>query len=248
MILAEQTIVLTGGAGSIGDFLVSNLYQSASRLVVVDKNEEKLQILKNRFNNIEVYCCDLTAPEKVSETVGEIFKTNKVSVLINNAGFIHSEPLVNILKPEERKHSFIAWDETIKANLYSAFYMSATAAEQMVAQKIKGLIINISSISAKGNMGQTAYSAAKAGIEAMTITWAKELGMFGIRAAAIAPGFFDTASTQNSLSEANIKKWSKSVPLNRLGKFEELASGIRFIIENDYYNAQTLSIDGGLKI
>jgi 3-oxoacyl-[acyl-carrier protein] reductase len=248
MILAEQTIILTGGAGSIGEFLVSNLLESAGKLVVVDKNEEKLQALKNRFNNIEIFSCDLTDAGKVLETVTQIFKTYQGSVLINNAGFIHSEPLINILKPDERKHSFTAWDDTIKANLYSTFYMTATVAEQMVAQKIKGLIINISSISAKGNMGQTAYSAAKAGIEAMTITWAKELGMFGIRAAAIAPGFFDTASTQNSLSEANIKKWSKSVPLNRLGKLEELASGVRFIIENDYYNAQTLAIDGGLKI
>jgi 3-oxoacyl-[acyl-carrier protein] reductase len=248
MILKEQVIVLTGGAGSIGEFLVSNFVNDAGKIIVVDKNDEKLQALKNRFEKIETRYCDLVDGIAVSETVSDIFRENNVSVLINNAGFIHSEPLINILKPEERKHSFEAWDDTIKANLYSTFYMAATVAEQMVTKKIKGLIINISSISAKGNMGQTAYSAAKAGIEAMTVTWAKELGMFGIRSAAIAPGFFDTASTQNSLSEANIKKWSKSVPLNRLGKLDELASAVRFIIENDYYNAQTLSIDGGLKI
>ena len=72
--------------------------------------------------------------------------------------------------------------------------MSSIVIEKMVIKRTKGVVINISSISAKGNIGQTAYSAAKAGVEALTKTWAKELGIFGIRVVAIAPGFIDTPS------------------------------------------------------
>ncbi len=248
MILLEQTVLVTGGAGSIGAFLASELYGKCRKVIVVDKDEEKLSQLRTRLQDIEIYACDLTDGAKVAETVDFIFQKHAVSVLINNAGFIHSEPLINILKPGDKKHSYSQWDATIKANLYTTFFMTVNTTEQMVAQRVKGVIINISSISAKGNIGQTAYAAAKAGIEAMTVTWSKELGMFGIRSAAIAPGFFDTASTRDSLSEANLKKWTKAVPLNRLGSLRELSSAVNFIIENDYYNGQTLEINGGLKI
>jgi 3-oxoacyl-[acyl-carrier protein] reductase len=248
MILSEQTVIITGGAGSIGEFLVADLYQQVNKLIVIDKDEEKLKALKEKFGAIEIYSCDLTDSNKVSETITAISQAYNVSVLINNAGFIHSEPLLNILKPAERKHSFEAWDTTIKRNLYTAFFTTASVVDEMVAKRIKGVVINISSIAAKGNIGQTAYSAAKAGIEAMTVTWAKELGMFGIRSVAIAPGFFDTTSTKDSLTEANVKKWTKSVPLNRLGGLHELASAVKFIIDNDYFNGQTLELNGGLKI
>jgi 3-oxoacyl-[acyl-carrier protein] reductase len=248
MILSEQTILLTGGAGAIGEFLVSVLYTQAKKLVVIDKDTEKLEKLKQQFENISVYCADLVQVDEVDRTIASIFQTHPVSVLVNNAGLIHSEPLFNILKLENKKHSIEAWDKTIKANLYATFFVTANVVEQMVTKRIKGVIINISSISATGNIGQTAYSAAKSGIEAMTVTWSKELGIFGIRSVAIAPGFFDTTSTRVSLSEANLKKWERAVPLNRLGNLAELYSALRFVIENDYFNGRTLAIDGGLKI
>ena len=118
----------------------------------------------------------------------------------------------------------------------------------MVEHRTKGLIINVSSISANGNVGQSAYSAAKAAVNALTVTWSKELGMFGIRSTAIAPGIVDTSSTQRSLSEANIRKWKKNTPLGRLGKLEEISESVKFIIENDFFNGRILEIDGGLKI
>ena len=248
MKIEEQIILITGGAGSIGSFLVSDLCKTARKIIVIDKNIEKLEELKEEFQDIDIFPCDLTNPDQLVDTVTAIYRKYPVSVLINNAGFIHSEPLINIMKPENRKHSFASWDETIKANLYTTFYMTASVAEQMVINKIKGLIISMSSIAAKGNIGQTAYAASKAGIEAMTVTWTKELGIFGIRASAIAPGFFDTVSTQNALSENNIKKWTKAVPLNRFGSLAELSSAVKFIIENDYYNGQVLELNGGLVI
>jgi 3-oxoacyl-[acyl-carrier protein] reductase len=118
----------------------------------------------------------------------------------------------------------------------------------MTSSRTKGLILNISSIAAHGNVGQSAYSAAKAGIEALTKTWSKELGMFRIRCACIAPGFFNTSSTQENVNEHMLDKWKKSIPLGKLGELNDLLSATKFIIENDYFNGKILSLDGGLTI
>ncbi len=91
---------------------------------------------------------------------------------------------------------------------------------RLILKKQKGLIINISSISAQGNTGQSAYAASKAAVEALTKTWSKELGMFKIRCACIAPGFFDTPSTRESLTENMLSKWQKSVADRKIGRVE----------------------------
>lgn len=121
-------------------------------------------------------------------------------------------------------------------------------AEKMVSMRTKGVIINFSSISAAGNMGQAAYSAAKAGIEALTKVMAKELGMFRIRACAIAPGFIETSSTKAALSDSLINHWKKQTPLRALGRMEDIASTVRYIIETDYLSGAVIHIDGGLTI
>jgi 3-oxoacyl-[acyl-carrier protein] reductase len=118
----------------------------------------------------------------------------------------------------------------------------------MIFKKRKGVIINISSISAQGNVGQSAYSASKAGVEALTKTWSKELAMFGIRSTCIAPGFFDTPSTKEKVNTHMLEKWEKSIPLKRLGNLDELLTSVEFIIANDYFNGKILSIDGGLNL
>jgi 3-oxoacyl-[acyl-carrier protein] reductase len=169
-------------------------------------------------------------------------------VLVNNAGIIHSEPLVNILSRTDTKHSLENWRKTIDINLNAVFYVTSHVVEKMVKSRSKGVIINISSISSYGNMGQSAYSASKAALNALTVTWSKELGMFGIRCVAIAPGFIDTPSTQAALSEVKIKSYKNATPLGRFGKTEELLHAVIFIIENDFYNGTILNLDGGLKI
>ena len=134
----------------------------------------------------------------------------------------------------------------IKVNLSSVFYCSVNVVEQMINKRIKGVIINISSISANGNADQSAYSAAKAGVNALTAVWSRELGAFGIRTASIAPGFFETESTHKALNDKIIEKIKSEIPLRKLGKPEELAKAVRFIIENDYFNGKILELDGGM--
>jgi 3-oxoacyl-[acyl-carrier protein] reductase len=108
--------------------------------------------------------------------------------------------------------------------------------------------VNISSIAAKGNIGQSAYSASKAGLEAFTMVLAKELGPIGIRAAAIAPGFMDTESTHLIMNPSYLNNLVKSIPLRKLGKDSMIAKSVKFIIENDYFTGKILSIDGGLNL
>lgn len=106
----------------------------------------------------------------------------------------------------------------------------------------------MSSISAVGNAGQSAYSAAKAGVESLTKTWSKELGVFGIRSVGIAPGFIDTESTSHALNESIILHVKKNTPLKKLGKKENISEAILFAIKNDYLSGTIIKINGGLTI
>ena len=107
-------------------------------------------------------------------------------------------------------------------------------------------VVTISSVSAGGNAGQSAYSAAKAGVNALTAVWAKELGPLGIRVVAVAPGFTETDSTKEAVSETTLREIVKKVPLRRLGRPEEIADGVLSVIRNDFFNGKVLELDGGL--
>jgi 3-oxoacyl-[acyl-carrier protein] reductase len=128
------------------------------------------------------------------------------------------------------------------------FYMTVCIVEKMITTRTKGVVVNISSVSASGNPGQSAYSAAKAGVNALTATWAKELSAMGIRFVAVAPGFTETESTKEVMSDAVLQEMIKKVPLRRLGKPQEIARGVVSVIENDFFNGKVIELDGGLVI
>ncbi len=249
MKLNESRILITGGASGLGKTLAINLVDKALKVIVIDRNKELLAELSKDFPDIHCIEADLTNFDAVETVTDLIFKEyGKLNVLINNAGIIHSEPLVNILKRDDARHSLENWQKTIDINLNAVFYVTVNIAAKMVKTRSKGVIINISSISSYGNAGQSAYSATKAALNALTITWSKELGMFGIRCVAIAPGFFDTPSTHAALTELKIKEYKNNTPLGRMGKTEELLQSVIFIVENDFYNGTILNLDGGLKL
>lgn len=249
MNLKDANILITGGASGLGKTMATSLVDKAANVIVADRNAEMLEHLKQEYPGIKCYTADLTDYTAVEMLTTHIFNEfGKINVLINNAGIIHSEPLVNILSRDNVKHNIDNWRKIIDINLNAVFYVTVNIAEKMVKSRSKGVIINISSISSYGNMGQSAYSASKAAINALTITWSKELGMFGIRCVAIAPGFMDTPSTQAALTEAKLKAYKNATPIGRLGKTEELLHAVVFIIENDFYNGTILNLDGGLKL
>lgn len=248
MLLQDAKILITGGGSGIGNYVATALLPKVKKVIVLDRDETLLNAIPGADNLVKLVC-DVTDANQVANAVKTIFTDlGGVNVCLNNAGIIHSEPLFNLLGKDNKKHNSDNWKRVIDINLNGIFYVTSNVVEQMISAKEKGVIINISSISAKGNIGQSAYSATKAAVEALTKTWSKELGMFKIRSACIAPGFFDTPSTRKSLNEATLQKWEKAVPLGRLGDLKDLASAVQFIIENDYYNGKILELDGGLTI
>ena len=117
----------------------------------------------------------------------------------------------------------------------------------MIRQGAGGVIINISSISRAGNAGQSNYAAAKAGVAALSTTWARELSRYQIRSAAIAPGVFETEMITSMKPEAR-ERVTSMIPLRRAGKLGELADTVKFIVENDYINGRVIELDGGLRL
>lgn len=242
----QSKIIITGAASGFGLYLAEYLKTKAGKLILIDINQEGLQRFSGQ-ENISTFQCDLTNYESTGNTIKEIFNSDPdTNILINNAGIIHSELLINFFNRQDRRHSKENWDKMLNVNLTSVFNTSVNVVDNMVRNKVKGLVINISSISANGNSGQSVYSAAKAGVNALTVAWSRELSMFGIRTAGIAPGFFDTPSTHTALKENIIKKIISEIPSRRFGQLEELAKTVDFIIENDYFNGKILEIDGGL--
>jgi 3-oxoacyl-[acyl-carrier protein] reductase len=249
MQLSEANIIITGAGSGFGKSMATHFAEQNAHVYAVDINENALTLLKAENDCIQTFVCDITDNAKVEKAIDEIFLSDsKTNILINNAGIMKNAPLVNILQRPDSKHNVDLWHRVIEVNQHAVFYTTRAFADHMIKKRNKGVIINISSIAASGNAGQTAYSASKAAVEAMTKVWSKELGIFGIRAVAIAPGFIDTAGTHDALEEKMLNRWIEQTPLKRTGKIEEIVSAVRFVIENDFVNGEILHVNGGLKI
>lgn len=246
MELRGKKVLLTGGVRGLGRAIVDALVAQEALITVLDLNEEGLAELRTAYPDIHCIPCNVADYEQVVAAVAEFHEKFKAAdVLINNAGILYSEPLVKFSMAGVKKHDVEMWHKVLDTDLSSVFYVSSCVAEKMVYTRTKGVIVNISSVSAAGNLGQSAYSAAKAGVNALTATWAKELGPLGIRVVSVAPGFINTESTNEALTESTIQVIEKEVPLRRLGKAEEIAWGVLSAIENDYFNGKVFEIDGG---
>jgi len=249
MELAQSNIIITGAGSGFGKAMTLFFAEKGANVYALDINESSLKSLYEENNKINIFKCDVSDNAQVEKIVDEIFALNKsINILVNNAGVMKNAPLVNILSRPDSRHSIELWNKVVEVNQNSVFYMTRSVVNKMLKNRNKGVIINISSISARGNIGQTAYAATKAAVEAMTKVWAKELGTFGIRSVAIAPGFMDTAGTHDALEEKMLNKWIEQTPLKRTGAIEEVVMSVKFAIENDFLNGEILNVNGGLTI
>ena len=249
MNIKNKNILITGTGNGIGKYLAKELSGMGANIIAIDINKDALNSLTENSASIRHYVCDLRDSENIRKVHNIICKDySNIDVLINNAGIMYSNPIIKMDNNGISEHSFEDWDNVIASNLSSAFYLTSLTVREMVKKRVKGLIINFSSVSAKGNIGQSAYSASKAGLEAFTKSLSKELAIFKIRSTAIAPGFIDTEGTMKALTEKQLKDWVNKVPLNRLGKKEEIFNAVKMIIENDFFNGKVLEVDGGLSI
>ena len=243
-------VLITGGARGLGRFLVEAFIQHGATVGVFERDDESCSLLQRDFpDQVSTWRCDVSDHQQVDVAVRTAEKTGFYpDVLINNAGIIHSEPLINLFSKQDRVHSRENWRKVISTDLDSVFYVTSRVVEGMVERRCKGVVISISSISAQGNAGQSAYSAAKAGVNALTKTWCRELGPFGIRFVSVAPGFLDTPSTRASLSDSYISRIEQKIPLRKLGSPQCIYQSVCSILENDYINGTILEVDGGFSL
>lgn len=237
--------IVTGGVRGLGRALVDKLVAAGAKVTVFDLDAAGLEALEG----VGTAVCDVSDPDQVEQATARFHEANGAAdVLVNNAGILYSEPLVRIGAGGVQRHDIAMWNKVLAADLSSVFYMTSFIVERMIATRTRGVVVNVSSVSAAGNAGQSAYSAAKAGVNALTATWAKELSLMGIRVAAVAPGFIETESTREAVSEAVLQETVKRVPLRRLGKPAEIADGIMAVIQNDFFTGKVFELDGGLRI
>ena len=249
MDLSTSNIIVTGAAGSFGGFLIESLAPHCQQLIGLDLREGDLSPEAKERGNVKFLKVDLTDEKQVADAIENVSaEYGEIHGIVNNAGLIHSEPLVNLFSRDNPIHSLENWKRVIDINLTALFTISAHVAMAMMKKRTKGAIVNISSISAYGNAGQSAYAASKAGVIGLTKTWAKELGMWGIRTNAVAPGFFDTPSTHSALNESIVKHVVKETPLKKLGNTQDLTHTIRYILENDFLNGEVIDLTGGLTL
>jgi len=249
MNLQGKKAIVTGGAAGFGLRLTERLAKAGAVVVVFDVNAETIAAVEMRLPNVRGVLCDVGDDAQVDRAVETaVDHLGGIDILVNNAGIMNSLPLVNLLARGDRRHSRELWHKVMDVNLNSVFYLGSTVAERMLRARCKGTIVNVSSIAAQGNAGQSAYAASKAAVEALTKVWAKELGPFGIRCAAVSPGFSDTQGAADALEAELLGRWISQVPLRRLGEVDEVVDAILFVIKNDFFNGRVLKIDGGLVI
>lgn len=249
----NKTIVITGGGQGLGRTMAISFAQSGANIALVDLNEALLEetaaLIKEHGVSVRYYIANVSNEEQVESAFKQISEDfNGIDGLINNAGILRDGMFVKAKDGVvAKKMSLEQFQSVIDVNLTGVFLCGREAAVHMIESGSKGVIVNMSSIARGGNMGQTNYSAAKAGVVAMTTTWARELGRHGIRVGAIAPGVIRTAMTDAMKPEMR-DRLEKMKPVGRLGEAEEIAHTAKYIFENDFFTGRVVEIDGGLSM
>jgi len=254
MELKDKTIAITGAARGLGAAMAKRLAAQSCRLALIDLDEGSLAEAATAAKaagspQVDIYKANVASEDEVVALFDDIVKDfGALHGLVNNAGITRDALTLKYKDGElESKMSLDQWQLVIDVNLTGVFLCGREAAAKMVELECEGCIINISSISRHGNMGQLNYSATKAGVQAMAVVWAKEFARYGIRAASIAPGFIGTEMVMAMKPEAR-EKLTAGIPARRIGDPDEIASTVQFILENDYVSGRCFGIDGGLRL
>lgn len=253
MDIRDKAIVITGAGRGIGRALAQHFARAGAKLALLDLNAADLRetetLLKHERATARSYVADTADEAAIIAAMDQIVADfSRLDAIVNNAGITRDALLVKVKDGEVvGKMSLAQWQAVIDVNLTGVFLCAREAAERMIRLGNGGVIVNISSISRAGNVGQTNYSAAKAGVVAMTVAWGKELARFRIRVGAVAPGFIRTPMVAAMNPEA-LAKVTAPVPLGRLGEPEEIAAAVDFICRSDFFTGRCLELDGGLRL
>lgn len=255
MELKDKVIVITGGGRGLGRAMALELAAQGAKLALADLSQEDLDttvgLCMEKGVEARAYLCNVAKEDEVEKLFADVVADfGTLNGLVNNAGITRDGLFLKVDRETgkvAKKMSMDQWNLVMDVNLTGTFLCAREAAAQMIDLGTQGCIINISSISRNGNMGQTNYTATKAGVQAMAVTWAKELARYGIRANSIAPGYIGTEMVMSMKQEA-LDKIAAGIPAKRLGQPEEIAKTVTFILENDYVSGRCFEVDGGLRI
>jgi len=242
--LKDQVAIITGAGGGIGAAVALALAEAGAHVVVNDVVAEAAEAVAKQVEERGVRAlvdtADITDAEQVQRMVDAVMEEfGRIDILVNNAGITRDSLLVRM---DEEK-----WDVVLAVNLKGAFLCSKTVARPMMKQR-SGRIVNMASVAGvAGNVGQANYSASKGGLIAMTKTIAQELAGRNITCNAVAPGFIDTAMTQQLAEEAR-NAWLEHIPLDRAGTAQDVAQAVLFFASPAaaYITGQVINVDGGL--
>ena len=240
-LLKDKNIIITGASGGIGNSIVKKLYDNGANILASGTKIEKLNELKSNFEKIKILKFDISKVDKIEEFIENATREmgGNLDCIVNNAGITQDNLAIRM--------SIDEWNKVINTNLNSTFFMSKFAIKKMLKNK-SGKIINITSVVGHtGNLGQSNYTASKAGIIAMSKSLAIEYSKKNININCISPGFIKTVMTDkidDKFKETIISK----IPSGRLGEPEDIANAVLFLASNqsDYINGETLHVNGGM--
>ena len=239
--LIGKKIIITGASGGIGNSIVEKLTDNGVKILASGTNEEKLDALKAKFKDIKIIKFDISQSEKIEKFIDDA--TNELGgnldCIVNNAGITQDNLAIRMSLEE--------WKKVIDINLTSTFLMSKFAIKKMLKNK-SGKIINITSVVGHtGNVGQSNYTASKAGIVAMSKSLAIEYAKKNININCISPGFIKTAMT-DKIDEKFKESIISRIPSARLGEPEDIANAVLFLASDNskYINGETLHVNGGM--
>jgi 3-oxoacyl-[acyl-carrier protein] reductase len=253
MDIRNKTVVVTGGGRGIGRAIALRLARQGANLALFDVNAADLEATVALCAAASVqargYAVNVADEAEVGAAMARVAGDfGRLDGLVNNAGILRDALLVKVKDGAViGRMSMEQWNAVIGVNLSGVFLCAREAAARMIELGNGGVIVNISSISRAGNAGQSNYSAAKAGVESMSVVWAKELARHGIRVGAVAPGFTQT-DILAAMRPEMLERLTAPVPLKRLAKPEEIAHAVLFIFENDFFTGRCLEVDGGLRL
>lgn len=250
MEIKNTAAIVTGGASGMGAATARLLSKHGAKVALFDLNMDEAQKIAKEINGMAI-SCDVTKPESVETAIKEAeAKHGSARICINCAGIVHGKRMVG----KEGPMPLAEFERVIQINLVGTYNVMRIAAAAMiplptVGDVERGIIINTASVAAyEGQIGQTAYSASKGGIVALTLPAARELAQFGIRVMTIAPGLVDTPMFSKISPEARESLYA-SVPFpHRLAKPEEFAQLAQHIIENPMLNGEVIRLDGALRM
>ena len=241
MSFENKTAIVTGSGRGIGKVIISQLAAAGANVVVSDVDQSTCEETAREIGASAIAC---QANVTSADDIDRLFKTaaekfGSVDIVVNNAGITRDGLMIRMDEKD--------WDTVLDINLKGAFLVTKVAARIMMKQR-SGRIVNISSVvGLTGNAGQANYSAAKAGLIALTKTAAKELGSRGVTVNAVAPGFIETDMTA-TLPEAARASFLSNIVLGRAGTPIDVAAAVVFLASEEaaYITGQVLSVDGGM--